>query len=357
MKAFGNDPPEERRRDETLADIERAGIDLDPVGDGGPAGSTDGTHRHGELVHASDHEHPHRRSGPGDLPAIGIVGAGPVGTTLGAAFSRAGWPVPAVASRSPERRERFRSFVPGARGFAEAAALLDEVELVFLCVPDDVVATLAGSLRLYSGQALVHTSGVLDTNVLDAAMAAGTQAGSFHPLVAFADVPRALASLAGATIAIEADPQLGSLLADLAEAIGGVPVRLAPGSKAAYHAAAVLAAGGLVALLDAIVALGRVAGLDEHGALALYGGLAEQTLHNARALGVADALTGPIARGDAGTLRLHLGALAEHAPDVLPLYRAAAEREIRLAEDAGRLGRERADEVRGVLETSLATEA
>ena len=124
---------------------------------------------------------------------------------------------------------------------------------------------------------------------------------------------------------------------------------LAPGSKAAYHAAAVLAAGGFVALLDAIAELGRVAGLDEAGALAIYGGLIEQTLGNARALGISRALTGPMTRGDVGTLARHLAALASHAPDVLPLYRAAAEREIRLAEERGAIGPEVAARMRELL--------
>src|SRR5204862_5648750 len=107
---------------------------------------------------------------------------------------------------------------------------------------------LAGELRLYSGQAIVHTSGALGAEVLEPAMAAGTQVGAFHPLVAFADVERAVAALHGAAVAIEGDADLAAMLADLAEAIGGVPLRLAAGSKAAYHAAAVLAAGGVVAL-------------------------------------------------------------------------------------------------------------
>ena len=131
---------------------------------------------------------------------------------------------------------------------------------------------------MYSGQAMVHTSGALDADVLAPAMAAGTQVGAFHPLVAFADTERAVAALHGATVAIEADDQLAALLAEMAEALGARPVRLAPGSKAAYHAAAVLAAGGFVALLDAIATLGRVAGLDEAGALAIYGPLIEGTL-------------------------------------------------------------------------------
>jgi predicted short-subunit dehydrogenase-like oxidoreductase (DUF2520 family) len=199
---------------------------------------------------------------------------------------------------------------------------------------------------------MVHTSGALGPEVLAPAMAAGTQVGAFHPLVAFADTERAVAALHGATIAIEGDDQLAGLLAEMAEAIGGRPVRLAPGSKAAYHAAAVLAAGGFVALLDAIAELGRVAGLDEAGALAIYGPLIEQTLGNARALGIRAALTGPITRGDRGTLEGHLAALRAHAPDVFDLYRAAATREIALAAARGALTPEAAERLRTLLATA-----
>ncbi|OGO59078.1 MAG: hypothetical protein A2V85_01395 [Chloroflexi bacterium RBG_16_72_14] len=280
---------------------------------------------------------------------VGIGGAGAVGTALGVALDRAGWPVGAVASRDPARRERFRELVPGARGFAEANALVDDVELVILAVPDDVVAPVAAALRLYAGQAMVHTSGLLGAEVLAPAMAAGTQAGAFHPLVAFADLDRALAALRGATIAIEGDEELAAHLAEMAEAIGAVPVRLAPGSKAAYHAAAVLSAGGVVALLDTIREIAGVVGLDEPGALRIYLPLLEQTVANARALGVAAALTGPATRGDAGTLAAHLEALTAGAPDTLPVYRALLERSVRVASDRGALSPEAAERLRTAL--------
>src|SRR4029077_9382076 len=202
----------------------------------------------------------------------------------------------------PGRRAHFGSLVEVSGVFADPEPILDEVELIILAVPDDAVAALAGSLRMYSGQALVHTSGPLGAEVLAPAMAAATQIGAFHPLVAFADTERAVAALHGATVAIEADDQLAALPPDRAEAVGARPVRLAPGSKEAYHAAAVLAAGGFVALLDAIATLGRVAVLDEAGSLAIYGPLIEGTLGNARALGIRAALTGPMTRGDVGTL-------------------------------------------------------
>ena len=321
-----------------IEELRARGIDLDPTGSG---------HAHDDAE--PDHAHPHQHSEPGDPPLVGIVGAGAVGTALGAALHRAGWPVVAVASRDAARRERFRSFVPGARGFAEAPAILDEVELIILAVPDDAIERLTGELRLYGGQALVHTSGVLGAEVLEPARAADTQLGAFHPLVAFADTERAIQALRGATIAVEGDEQLAAHLADMAEALGATAVRLAPGTKAAYHAAAVLAAGGFVALLDAIAELGRAAGLDEAGSLAVYGGLIEQTLGNARALGIRAALTGPMTRGDVGTLARHLDALERLAPAVLPLYRAAAEREIALAESRGSLAPEAVKSMRGLL--------
>ncbi|MEW6224025.1 MAG: DUF2520 domain-containing protein [Chloroflexota bacterium] len=328
-------------REETIRKLGEEGIDLDPAP---PA-----THRHGDVEHVSDHEHPHAHSDPGERPVVGIVGAGAVGTALGVALDRAGWPVGAVASRDPSRRERFRELVPGARGFAEANALVDDVELVILAVPDDVVASVAASLRLYAGQAMVHTSGLLGAEVLQPALAAGTQAGAFHPLVAFADLDRALAALRGATIAIEGDEGLAAHLAEMAEAIGGVPVRLAPGSKAAYHAAAVLSAGGVIALLDTIREVAGVVGLDEAGALRIYLPLLEQTVANARALGVAPALTGPATRGDAGTVTAHLAALAAGAPGALPVYRALLERSVRVASDRGALSPEAAERLRTAL--------
>jgi predicted short-subunit dehydrogenase-like oxidoreductase (DUF2520 family) len=337
MRSWGRLPGDDPGRDraETEEAIEAAGIDLHPAA---PA----------------DHAHPHHHSAPGEPPVIGIVGAGAVGTALGVALSRAGWPIHAVASRDPDRRERFRSLVKVNRAFIDPEALVEEVELIILAVPDDVISRLASGLRMYSGQAMVHTSGVVGADVLAPAMAAGTQVGSFHPLVAFADTERAVAALHGATVAIEADDQLAALLARMAEAVGATPVRLAAGSKGAYHAAAVLAAGGFIALLDAIARLGRVAGLDEAGSLTIYGPLIEGTLDNARALGIGAALTGPITRGDVGTLRAHLETVGDHAPDVLELYVVAARREIDLAERRGALAPEAAAAMLDLLARALA---
>ncbi len=294
------------------------------------------------------HRHPHPPEDPSGHPRIGFIGAGHVGTALAVAMLRAGWPVAAVSSRDPGRVERFRTLVPTARA-VPVAGIADEVDLIFVTVPDDVIPAVADRLRLYGGQAVVHTSGALPADVLAPALAAGSSAGSFHPLVAFADLERSVAALRGATVALEGDAGLLTLLAELAADLGAQPVLLPPGGKAAYHAAAVLSAGGVVGLLDAIAEVGRGAGLDEAGALAIYAPLIRQTLANAETLGIAAALTGPLLRGDVSTVRGHLDALDRLAPRARELYRAVARREIALAVGRGELPADRAAALEALL--------
>jgi predicted short-subunit dehydrogenase-like oxidoreductase (DUF2520 family) len=299
---------------------------------------------------APGHRHPHPPDEPSGHPRIGFVGAGRVGSVLGVAFSQAGWPVTAVSSRDPGRLARFQSLVPGVRTVASLSAMPDDVDLIFLTVPDDVLADVAAELRLYAGQSAVHTSGALGSEVLEPARAAGTAVGSFHPLVAFAEHDAALASLAGATVAIEGDGELLGMLGKLASAIGAQPVSLPPSGKQAYHAAAVLAAGGFVGLLDGIAEVARGAGLDEAGALAIYAPLIRQSLANAERVGIQEALTGPFVRGDEGTVRAHLATLRRLAPGTLELYRVVAYRELAMAVERGELATDDAVRLRRLLD-------
>jgi predicted short-subunit dehydrogenase-like oxidoreductase (DUF2520 family) len=298
---------------------------------------------------APGHRHPHPPNDPSGRPRIGIIGAGRVGTALGVAFQRAGWPVVAVASRDEGRRQRFQALVPGATAVPSASAVADMADLILVSVPDDALSEVAAHLRLYAGQAAVHTSGALGAEVLDPTRAAGSAVGSFHPLVAFADHDAAISALQGATVALEGDDALLGVLAQLATDIGAQPVRLPPSGKQAYHAAAVLAAGGLVSLLDGIAEIARGAGLDEAGALAIYAPLIRQSLANAERLGVDEALTGPFVRGDEGTVRAHLAALSRLAPGTQELYRALARREIAIAERHATLDSGRAAAMRRLL--------
>lgn len=282
-------------------------------------------------------------------PRLGFVGAGHVGTALAVAFRRVGWPVAGAASRSPERRDAFERLVPATVAVADPRELLDLVDVLFVTVPDDAIAIVAADLRLYSGQGIVHTSGLLPSTVLEPALAAGSAAASFHPLVAFADLDRAVAALAGAAVALEGDEQLVAVLAELAGAVGARPIRVETSGKAAYHVAATLAAGGFVGLLDAVAAAARGAGLDDAQAMAVYGPLARQALANVDELGTERALTGPIGRGDAGTVEAHLTVLRRLAPAALDVYRALGRAQLAVAERRGGLVPEAVARLRALL--------
>ena len=164
------------------------------------AAATDPTHEHapGEPAPTGISTRT-RPPTPAAGRASAFIGAGRVGTALGVAFAApAGrsprWP---VATRDGARASSGRS--QRARSFERPGEIVDEVDLIFLTVPDDAIARVAGQVRLYSGQAIVHTSGALPASVLEPARAAGTTTGSFHPLVAFADLVARLADLRGAT--------------------------------------------------------------------------------------------------------------------------------------------------------------
>jgi predicted short-subunit dehydrogenase-like oxidoreductase (DUF2520 family) len=299
---------------------------------------------------APGHRHPHPPDDPSGHPRIGFVGAGRVANALGVVFAQAGWPVAAIATRDEANAARFLARVPGAHAAPSISAVTDDVDLIFVTVPDDVIADVAAELRLYAGQAAVHTSGALDATVLEPARAAGTQLGSFHPMVAFANQEAAVRSLPGSTIALEGDEELVGLLGQLATDIGAQPVRLPPTGKTAYHAAAVLAGGGVIGLLDGVAEVARGAGLDEAGALAIYVPLIRQALDNAEAMGIGEALTGPFVRGDAGTIRNHLEALRRLAPGAVEMYRATASRELDLAVGRGAISEQQALPLRRLLE-------
>jgi predicted short-subunit dehydrogenase-like oxidoreductase (DUF2520 family) len=275
-----------------------------------------------------------------DRPGLGIVGAGRAGVALALALTRRGWPVRALSSRDEGRRAAARGAVPGVPVVASAAEVARVSGITLLAVPDDRITTAVRDLGARSGTVVAHLSGVHPAAVLRDAVPAGVAVGAFHPLVAFADVTRAAEALDGAYVVLDGDPAAVTALRVVADALGSRAVVLtgsavdAATGKAAHHAAAVLAAGGFVALLDAIVELGRVAGLDPATAVEVYGSLVRQGLANAAALGVDEALTGPVSRGDPGTVRSHLAAMP--SPDTRALYVALARRQLAIARRTGR---------------------
>lgn len=264
---------------------------------------------------------------------VAIVGAGRMGQGIGLALLRAGWE-PTLLARTPRPLAG-----PLPLETADWERAIRAARLVLLATPDDAVtevaealARLGGGRAVGAGHVVLHLSGVLDRRALAALEGSGAALGSFHPLQTVADPRSAPERLRGAFGALEGDPRALEAGRALAAALGMEPVPLAPGGKPLYHAGAVLAANYVVALAGVAERLAWEAGVPAERAGRIYLPLLAGAVENVTRLGPAEALTGPVRRGDLSTLRAHLAALA---PRDRTLYRALGRAALDLAREAG----------------------
>ncbi len=206
--------------------------------------------------------------------------------------------------------------------------------MVIIGASDDAIADVCSSLArsggLHAGQRVVHLSGSVGLDALGSALDAGAEAVSTHPLQAFPTVERGIERFPGSSMAVTARTDEGFSVGEtLAADAGGVPFRLTDDMKPLYHAAAVFCANYLVTVEAVAEELFRICGLAEP--VRLFAPLAAAVLDRTLTEGPANALTGPAVRGDVGTLRRNLQALAAHSPDTVPAYVELAHLALRLA--------------------------
>jgi len=190
--------------------------------------------------------------------------------------------------------------------------------LTIIAVPDAQIPDVVRSLKMPRGGVAAHTCASLGAEALRPLR----PAGALHPLRSFADPSRAAGLFPGTACAVDGDPEATSVLEDFVRAIGGVPLHVRSDRKALYHAGAVFASNYVVAVLDAAMRLLEAAGVARKEAAPALLKLAEGTLANVRSVGIPEALTGPIERGDAETLARHVEALVTQAPDLYGPYAA-----------------------------------
>jgi predicted short-subunit dehydrogenase-like oxidoreductase (DUF2520 family) len=252
--------------------------------------------------------------------AIGVIGAGRVGSALALALFERGYRIAAVASRRDNTARALARRIAGAEPVS-AADVVARCDLVFVTTPDALVAGVAAEHTWRAGQAVVHTSGALDLSVLEPVVARDALPGSFHPLRAFAAGDPGGNPFAGITCGIAGPPSLAPRLTELAAALGARPLRIDGADRTLYHAAAVFSAGFGVALLAAARRVWALAGLPEAEARAALAPLLMAAAANAASQPLERALTGPIARGEPDTAERHLAKL-EREPELAALYRA-----------------------------------
>jgi len=285
------------------------------------------------------------------MTKIGIIGAGTVGTALAVRLNRKRYPVVAVSSRTRASAERLAQAITGCRVFDSAQGVADTADLIFITTPDSAIPLVASQVNWHAGQSVVHCSGADSTDVLEPAKKLGAQVGCFHPLQTFASVQQAIENLPGSTFALEAKEPLLSTLKALATALEGYWIVLKAEDKVVYHAAAVITCNYLVTLVKLATDLWENFGVPRKQAVQALLPLLRGTLHNIDTVGIPQCLTGPVARGDIGTIKKHLDALEKVAPEVVSTYRELGLQTIPIALAKGKINKEQAEGLKFILQT------
>lgn len=280
---------------------------------------------------------------------VGVVGAGRVGAVLGAALHRVGHEVVAVSAVSEASLERAADLLPGIP-VLEVPDVVAGADLVLVAVPDDalrgLVAGLVATGSFHPGQVVVHTSGRHGVGVLEAATALDILPLALHPAMTFTGTAIDLARLVDCCFGVTTLKELRPLGEALVIEMGGDPVWIEEEDRPLYHAALTHGANHLVTLVAQSMELLEDAGVDAPGRV--LAPLLGAALDNALRMGD-QALTGPVVRGDAGTVAEHLAELAS-APQTRQTYRALALATLERAVRRGRLRAAEAESVRAVLD-------
>jgi len=262
----------------------------------------------------------------------------------------------AVISRNQQRAEDAVSFI----GCDPATASTDlgqakEGDILLLALPDDKLAPMAEQLQndieLAAGTTLVHFSGLQPASVMSVE-GSGCRVVSIHPLLSFADREMATKRLTDCPCALEGEQAVIPQAQELTAAIGGKAFQLPAEAKALYHSAACIASNYLVTITASARDLLVKCGIDKQQARELLIPIQQATCENLTHHNPEDALTGPIVRGDIGTVGCHISTIKEKHPELLDMYLCLGKQTIELATSSGRLQKEQAKRLRQLLENT-----
>jgi predicted short-subunit dehydrogenase-like oxidoreductase (DUF2520 family) len=265
-------------------------------------------------------------------PRIAIVGAGRLGSSLAIELSRAGYQVSELigrgGSRSGKRARRLAKKLHARFSLPQAAHL--DAEVIWFCVPDRVISSAARTLARHGqwrGKAAFHSSGALTSAELGTLERKGARVASVHPLMSF--VRGVVPSLEGVPFALEGNASALTMAARIVRNLGGIAFRIPARNKVAYHAWGAFASPLAVALLLTAEQVAAAAGVRPRDARRKMLPILRQTLENYRRWGAAAALSGPLVRGDLGTIGRHLEVLGP-IPEAKEVYLALSRSALRL---------------------------
>ncbi len=290
--------------------------------------------------------------------SIALIGPGRVGCAVSKRLYEAGYPLTAIISRKRKKAVNACTFI-GCSTTLASEQLTDSAtaQIILLAVPDDQIQSLALKIQattIFSkSTTMIHFSGLHPAEIMRHNSSSASLL-SLHPLLPFADRQRAFINLLQCPCALEGDtPQTLALGQELVNAIGGEFFTLDSDKKPLYHAAACIASNYLVTLLASARDLLVSCGIESEQTIPLLLPLVHASLENVKDRGPEQGLTGPIVRGDIGTVTKHIQALENAAPELLQLYLQTGILTTLIGEGSGRLELEKGAAIRHLFSAKI----
>lgn len=282
---------------------------------------------------------------------IAIIGLGMVGTAIGHLLSKSGHKIVAISDKSSAALKRALSYT-GGKSFRDSKKAILEADCIVITTPDDFIAGACEKIadsKLIKDKFVFHMSGAGSLDLLESAKKAGAIVAVIHPVQSFSSIDTAINNIPGSIFGITADKKAQKHAQVIVRDLSGIPIFITSAQKPLYHAAACIASNYLVSLLNVVETIYESIGINNENARRAYLPLIYGTLHNIEQKGSIQALTGPIARGDEGTIKKHIIAMDKNLPHYLSLYSSLGLIATEIAQKKGTLSSKQAKNINDFL--------
>lgn len=286
-------------------------------------------------------------------PSFAIVGCGRVGTAFAKYLSASGYPIAGVACRTHASAQLLADLIGTERVSTIPWDITPGADVVFITTPDDKIEPVCQRIAENQGftekAVVLHSSGALPSTILSTAKSCGAAIGSLHPLQSFASKTFDKNPFPGIITDIEGDSAAVDVAKSIASDLETRSLLIKTEAKTLFHASAVVASNYLVAVLDLAFEFIGKAGVSRKEAWDVLQPLVNGTIANVGKVGIPEALTGPIARGDVETVAWHVRNIEENTPALGPLYKSLGLHTIQVAMAKGTLDAPGAEALKKIL--------
>jgi len=268
-----------------------------------------------------------------------IIGTGMVGTAIGYLLKKSGYTIASLYDQSPAALKRALPYTGGKIALSPRE-VLRHADYILITTPDDTIASACSEIALepeIKKKFVLHMSGAGGLDLLEPARQAGASVASIHPLQSFSSIEQAIRNIPGSYFGITADKKALSRARKIVRNLKGIPIVISPDQKPLYHAAACFASNYLVTLMNIVESISKSIGISDKDARQAYLPLVYGSLKNIEKSGSILSLTGPIARGDAGTVRKHIQSLHQSLPEYASVYSELGFLAAKIAQQKGTL--------------------